>query len=177
MLPKDYKVPVTGGNYMRLEPGENQFRVLDSAVVGWEAWTMDRKPVRFKMEDKPDDTSEYKDGRLKHFWAFPVWNYKANSIQVLELTQSTIQQAIEGFINDPDWGDPKDYDIKVERTGEGLDTSYFIAPKPKKPLTDEVWALYKDNKPNLEALFTGDDPFAKKGVVEEESIDPNDIPF
>jgi hypothetical protein len=45
-LPTNYEVPVSDGNYMKLKIGENRFRVLSSAIVGYEYWTKDNKPVR-----------------------------------------------------------------------------------------------------------------------------------
>ena len=37
-LPENYKDPVIPGNYMRLEEGDNTFRVLSSAITGWIIW-------------------------------------------------------------------------------------------------------------------------------------------
>ena len=35
------------------------------------------------------------------------------------------------------WGKPYGYDIKINRTGEGLETEYTVSPKPKTELSDE----------------------------------------
>ena len=32
---------------------------------------------------------------IKHFWAFVVWNYNDNLIQILEITQATIQRGLK----------------------------------------------------------------------------------
>ena len=47
-LPENYKSPE--GNYMKLQDGENTFRVLSSAIVGWEYWNRDNKPVRSEKD-------------------------------------------------------------------------------------------------------------------------------
>ena len=72
---------------MKFQEGENSFRVLASAIVGFEYWTTQNKPVRSKdgWDEKPEDIKTEKDGsfRINHFWAFPVWNYEAEKIQIL----------------------------------------------------------------------------------------------
>lgn len=162
-LPQDYTVPSTGGNYMKLEKGENVFRVLSSAVVGYEYWTNDNKPVRLKKrpDTVPADMRADQDGqyKFKHFWAFIVWNYKAQAVQMLELTQVSIQTAIENLVLDEDWGDPKNYDIKVMKTGEKMTTEYSVNPKPHTALKPEVIKALGSKDYDLQNLFTGKEVF------------------
>lgn len=163
-LEKDYEVPTSeGGKYMKFEQGDNVFRVLGDPILGWEGWVPTSEgsdePKRFEFNEKPTDASKFRDGRLKHFWAMPVWNYNAEKVQILQITQSTIQKAIKGFYADEDWGDPKDYDIKVHRTGEKLETEYSVSPKPHKDLDPKIAQEYENTSINLEALFDGGDPF------------------
>ena len=56
-LNKDYEVPKSNSNYTKLQDGENTFRVLGSAIVGWQYWTKDKKPVRQKevFTETPED--------------------------------------------------------------------------------------------------------------------------
>ena len=55
-LPKDYETPETPSNYMELAEGQNYFRVLASAVVGYEWWVdaseKSRKPMRVRTADE-----------------------------------------------------------------------------------------------------------------------------
>ena len=160
-LPKDYEVPDTASNYMKLQLGENRFRIMDSPILGYEWWRTTeegRKPVRCRMEAQihPDDLEGEPP---KHFWAFPVYDYADNKIKILELTQKSIQRTIRGLSGDPDWGDPKEYDIVIQRTGEGFETRYEVKPKPKKKLDEGVVKMYEDTFINLEALYDGEDPF------------------
>ncbi len=64
-----------------------------------------------------------------------------------------------GFINDKDWGDPRFYDIKIIRTGDGLETKYSVSPKPKKELPEAAKFEYDLMNIKLEKLLTGEDPF------------------
>jgi hypothetical protein len=143
---------------MKLEQGENTFRVLSSAIVGYEYWTEDNKPLRAKEPFKSTPNIR-KDSKVKHFWAFIVWNYKAEAVQIIEITQSTIQGAIKAIVDNKKWGDPKNYDITITRVGEGFDTEYSIMPNPHTELPDEIKLKYGAKKINLNALYTGDNPF------------------
>lgn len=165
-LPEDYTPPVSGGGYMKLKDGDNLIRILSKAIIGYEYWNKDNKPIRNRIgwsAGVPDDIRIDKDGnqtKIKHFWAFVVWNYETKNVEILEITQATIQQAINNLVKDEDWGDPKQYDIKITRTGEGFDTTYSVSPKPAKPLSSEIGQAYENKKINLEALYSGENPFA-----------------
>jgi len=169
-LPDDYKkIPTSGGNYMRLKDGANTFRVLSSAIIGWEYWTEDKKPVRAKerwltmpKNIRIEDDGSYK---IKHFWAFAVWNCQDKAVQILELTQATIMRGVKALVDNPKWGDPKNYDITITRTGEGFETEYHVAGDPPLGPTDsQILAAYKQKPVNLEALYDGDDPFAAESM-------------
>lgn len=164
-LPKDYKAPVSGGGFMKLQDGDNVFRVLSSAITGFEYWNTESKPVRSHgaVEGTPADIKLDKEGnptKVKHFWAFVVWNYATKSVEILQLNQSSIQSAIGNLVSDVDWGDPKGYDIKVTRSGTGMETEYAVSPKPHKEVSEEVTKAFADKKINLDALYTGANPFA-----------------
>jgi len=127
--------------------------------MGFVYWRSDNKPVRLYEEpqDRPGDMRE--GDKLKFFWAFAVWSYREGKVQVLEITQSTIIEQIKGLIFNADWGDPKDYDFTVTKRGEKLDTEYTVQPSPQKPLTAAQMKAYREARVNLEALFSGGDPF------------------
>lgn len=161
----NYEIPQTS-NYMKFDIGDNKFRVLSSAIVGYEYWTTDNKPVR-KRENwntVPDDIKMDKDGNIKisHFWAFVVYNYGAKKIQILEITQKGIMKYIKGLTEDVDWGNPKGYDLKVNRTGSGFDTEYVTTAIPHSPVRPEILEQYGKLNINLDALYDGNDPFATK---------------
>jgi len=172
-LPKDYETPVNGGGYMKLEDGENKLRILSRPVLGWIDWK-DKKPLRFGYKFKPEAPIDPLKP-IKHFWAFIVWNYQSKDIQIMEITQSTIQTTIQNLTKDEDWGSPFDYDIKIIKSGKEKDTKYAVNPSPKKPLTDEQTRLALEKRINLNALFTNTDPYAKSEKVTELSFEA--LPF
>ena len=167
-LPENYEVPTSDGNYLKLKDGDTKFRILSSAVIGWEAWIA-KKPIRKRVDEQftPDEVDMFDtndDGsprKPKHFWAFVVYNYGEKRIQIFEITQKTLMTAIQGFVNDESWGNPMNYDIKINRTGEKLTTEYSVVPTPPAPLAPAIKQLWEEApKINLDALFTGEDPFA-----------------
>jgi len=190
-LPKNYEKPASGSNYMKLKQGNNKFRILSDAIVGWIDWDKSGdKPMPVRTKEKQSQLGEDK---IKHFWSFVVFDYEEKEIKILELTQSTIQEAIYSLHNDENWGDPKEYDINIVKTGEKMETKYNVIPTPPKPLNEEIEKMYKDVKIDLNKLFTNDDPFATNDdktpqatqsptiddipQPEEEEIDIKDIPF
>ena len=181
-LPDNYERPAaSGGNYAKLEDGPNKFRILSNAVVGWLYWNNDGKPVR--LTERPDvlpDDIRYENGKpdkVKHFWAFVVWNYKDNRIQILEITQVSIQGPLEDLVITADWGDPKEYDITITKKGQKLDTEYTVQPSPHKPVSADAHKAYREARVNLEALFTGGDPFTTPSGSQGGEITAADTPF
>jgi hypothetical protein len=172
-LPKGYSAPEVPSNFMALEEGVNSFRVLSSAIVGYEWWVENgeegRKPIRVRTADEvPDEVMAATDNRkkAKHFWAFTVFNYKTKTIQILELKQKTVMRSIEAYIRNPKWGNPLNYDLIIERVKTGSqdrDVEYNVIPEPPSKLDEGIVELARQVPVRLEALFEGTDPFAEPG--------------
>lgn len=155
----DYQLPVTA-NYMKFQEGENVFRALSSAITGYEYFNRENKPVRSR--EMPDSAPDMKEGgSVKHFWAFAVWNYAAKKVQVLEITQSTIMNAMTVYIKNPKWGNPRKYDFIVSKSGAGMTTEYAVSVNPAEELEQSVVDQYSRMTLNLDALYEGNDPFSK----------------
>ncbi len=157
-LDPDYKAPSVSASYFKPQTGENKIRILSKPVMGWEDW-IDNKPVRFAMDKKPAKSADAKKP-IKHFWAFIVWNYAESQIQIFNLTQASVRKSIESFCKDSDWGAPFFYDIKITKKGEKMDTEYLVTPLPHKPIGEDIIRAFQAKPCNLEALFTGEDPFS-----------------
>lgn len=162
-LPEGYKQPDTS-NFFKLKDGENTFRIMSHAIVGYEYWTEDNKVVRSKTPFKETPNIKLdKDGKptkIKHFWAFVVWNYESGKLQVAEITQSTIQSGIKALVDNKNWGDPINYDITITKSGEGFDTEYTVMPNPKSPIPNEAIEAMQNTSIDLELLYEGKNPFA-----------------
>jgi len=160
-LPNDYKIPQSPSGYMRFGSGLNSIRILSPAIVGWEYFTIENKPVRQiePFEEMPIDIKE--GGKVKPFWAFIVWNYQLKMVQILELTQKSIMTAVKSLVDNPKWGTPQNYDIAITKTGEGMETEYTTQGEPPigEP-SQEILNAYKNKYINLQALLEGADPFS-----------------
>jgi hypothetical protein len=171
-LPQDYEAPTGSNSYMKLQDGENKIRILSKPIIGWLDWK-DKKPFRFRMKEKPEKPMEK--GPIKHFWAFLVWNYEAQAVQILEITQATIQKTIQDLSNNEDWGPPYYYDLKITRKGKDLDTEYSVMPSPKKDLLKEIKEAALSKPAYLESLYDGADPWVVNGKHTEYAFES--LPF
>ena len=159
-LPQNYEAPKSSNHYLKLAEGENRIRILSAPVMGWEDWE-NKKPIRYTMDNKPLTSVDPKKP-ARHFWSFIVFNYLEEQIQIMHVTQATIRKALEALCKDTDWGDPYNYDIKINKAGEGVDTEYTVNPVPHKTVDAYIIKQFDDRKCNLEALFTNSDPFSSE---------------
>ena len=182
-LPADYSKPSGESHYFKFEEGDNRFRILSSALVGWEDWIEEtiegksvRKPVRFREEPEAKELFDFSKP-AKHFWAFVVYDYTDESLKIMEITQASIRNAIYDLHADANWGDPRGYDINVKRTGEKMETRYSVMPSPPKEVSKEIKDEYILSNINLEALFDGADPFSNTDVENEKSEELEKVNF
>lgn len=176
-LPEGYSIPVTS-NYMKFAEGANRFRILDTPIMGMEYWKTlsdgKRTPIRKRMgEPIPATELEVnpKSGKIEqamHFWAMPVYNYQDKKIQILEIKQKGILKTIKSYVDNPKWGDPRQYDITVTKEGQNLETEYMVDHDPKEEMDKSILKEYKDLNIKLEALFDGADPFEASAKEAEE---------
>ena len=174
-LPKGYQLPDKSKQFMKLAVGDNVIRMLTHPLLGFVFFNEDNKPVRrpadmgdftphelTDLKAKKDDSGNFEGSR--HFWMMLVWSRKDKAPKVLEITQISILKPLYGIINDPDWGDPRDFDINISRIGTGKnDTEFTVTPKPHKPVDDHVQGVLKKleehNMLDLEAIWKNEYPF------------------
>ncbi len=158
ILDPNYEIPSESSNFMKLQDGDNKFRILTDFIIGWEDW-IDNKPVRYRMDAKPSKSHDPKK-KIKYFWAFVVWNYAEEKIQILQISQKSIKNSILEMCKSEDWGTAYFYDIRINKKGEGINTEYHVTPVPHKPLPQLVRDAFDAKRCNLEAIFDNQDPFA-----------------
>lgn len=161
-LPVDFELPAKSNwRYTRFWKGETtKIRILSNAIVGYEYFTNDNRPIRQKEIFKwiPADSKEQRAPKL--FWAFICYNYNTEQIEICEITQRSIMEAILNLKNDPDFWDPVNtYDLKITRQGESLQTKYTVLPWNKEKLDQKIMDEYENNTIVLNALYEWKDPF------------------
>lgn len=184
-LPQDYEQPQGGGRYTKLKQGETRLRIISNSIIGWEGWTPENKPVRVRMDHKEQLARMTLKDKPRHFWAFLVWNYTTQQIEIFQIHQKKIQDGILTlYHSDDDWGDPKSFDILISRVGEGLDTEYSVNGGRKSQMDDpqKVKKMYHDSPCDINRLYEGDDPWelsedAKLACIAEFDQNFDDLPF
>lgn len=151
-------------------------RILSEFIIGklrWEAPTeqnINGKPHRWRIDDKEPSNINWeidkrtgKENYAKIFWAAICWNYNTKQIEIVEITQKTIQDQLFLQEKDDNWGDLINYDIKISPQKEGGQIkSYSVIPIPPKKIDEEIQEKYESENINLYALFDGTNPFIKK---------------
>lgn len=161
-LPDSYEPPKSNSAYLRLQDGDNKLRILSRPIIGWEDWN-DNHPIRYRMADKPSAPIDEK-RPIKHFWAMIVWDYQEARIKIWHVTQASILRSLSQLVQDPDWGSPFAYDIKINKSGKDMRTKYAVNPSPHKPIANEIKEAFEAKPINLDALFDNADPFAVTGT-------------
>lgn len=179
------------GNYMKFEDGQNRIRILEKPITGYVYWEdaegnlvpknemagKGGKPVRVKSWEGLTNAQR---GAMKGFAAMVVWNYQAERIQILEIKQVGIMNALEALSLSKSWGDITTFDIVITKTRTGInptDVEYSVMPEPKEPVSKEIKEAYKEAHIDLEALYRGEDPFGVEKTEPEglEEVDLDDL--
>lgn len=174
-LPEGYEQPKSAGNkFMKFEDGENKFRVLTDAIVGWQYFTEDNQPVRLKEAPTktPADIKvrNGKPDRVQHFWAFLVLDRADGQIKHLTITQTRLQADMINLIQSADWMDIKKYDVTVTKSGSGLDTKYTVAPSMPKALTPDEMKLFAESDLHNDTLVWGEGDTVAVTPAEDDGI-------
>lgn len=199
-LPKDYTPKQ--GEFMKLKEGDNNIRILSTPLIGKLWWvspegvvrdksggTKGDKPYRIEYKAKlPQDVLEL---QCKEFWMLKVWDYESKGVKILEFTQQSILKALNEFIANSRWGDPRQYDINIKREGSGMDTKYYVMPSPPTALPKDIDDASQEAEIDLKGFLTPldtSDPFegmedvkdVKKNIKTsepEDEIDEEQLPF
>ena len=80
-------------------------------------------------------------------------------MQVWSVGQKTIRDQIVSISRDADFGDPRNFDIKIKKEGEKMKTTYTINPLPPTELGEEAKNTIMQTQVNIDAYFEGENPF------------------
>ena len=145
-IPEWYEIPKTQSRFTKFEKDETtRVRVLPSWLdldtiryfeyfdTSWEK----PKPIR---SIKPfTETRWIRDwDKVKLVWSMKVWNYNEECIQIMSISQKTIQQAIFDLYMDDDYKSPTWYDLKIKRTGDKLETKYSVIAWPVRDFEEDM---------------------------------------
>jgi hypothetical protein len=171
-LPTDVTGGVGGGDYFKPALGQNKILIVGDAVIGYEYWTAEEKPVRSKTKfDEPLDNpkvsqvknpktgeTESKIDGQKFFWAMPVYDFKDETFKLWQVMQKGVKESLASYQKNPEWGNPVgNYTLSIDRSGEGFTTKYNVVANPvkDKKALDAIMAKYATNTIDVDkALFS-----------------------
>lgn len=143
--------------FWRPEKGENKVRILSE----YEAYSShfvnaDKKSY---MCLKDDIACTFCEQDIKSGVKFLLWilDRKSGEVKLAQLGYSIIKQIGELSCSE-DWKfeNIPDYDITIKKTGQGLETEYFVQPTPnKEPLTEEEKNEAHDKMKDLREIING----------------------
>ena len=176
----------SGGGYLnpsKIQSGTSvRFALLDdNPLEFFEVWGEASdggvKPFRFRDEPTPDDIdaefgSDYsrrlnRDGSApepaKFAIAVPVFNHDAGSVQVLQVSQKSINREFDSISQMEDYSNLLEWDFVLGKEGNGLNTEYSLRAVPRKKgsqeAVDAAWEESKSNGFDVSRLLSGGNPF------------------
>lgn len=106
-----------GGLFLKLADGD-QVKVRLASL-----------PVIFQNAFEDQRTGEVK---IDTRFAFVVWNHDESKAQIWITNGATYGQQIAPLLDDDEYGDWREYDVKLSRSGEKAQTRYYVRPGTKR---------------------------------------------
>jgi len=152
-----FEVKQSGGSFLRIDVDQPiKLRIIGKAFVCNSAWDDDNKPHRWPLAETK--AGNWKDP-AKVEVNVPVFIHGESEIKVWSITQKGVQKTLQDLDKDPDF-ELTDVDLKVSKTGHGLDTRWSVQTLPvPQNLTAEQTVMIKNAKPNWDEYVNGGDPF------------------
>lgn len=203
----EYKIGGGNAGFMRLEEGDNNIRIVSEFEVrGIHQFKNEKGRFESRVCVGKAKGCVYCNADSKISVKYLGWviDLKDNTFKLLEIGHTIFKQLGE-FQNDPDYAFDSipDYNIKIKRSGKGLDTEYQVIPSPKrvilkedkltevaklKPIAEIIKAMKEKELKYLQEKYPSGKIEENIPVIEEgseilseddkaEDIDVKDIPF
>lgn len=140
-----------GNDFMRLEEGSNPVRVFTSPYQFYTVWTKDATGKQRKIRSALKNCPLVARGEKPQArWYIGVLNRKAGGKpSILEIGPQIFKQ-IKNLRDKAAWGDPRGYDLDIERRPRGEQPLYVVAPEPKSAVTEEEKAAIGEFKARVD---------------------------
>lgn len=122
-------------DFMKLEEGSNEVRIFTKPYQFYTVWTTDATGKQRKIRSAVENCPLVQRGEKPVArWYVGVVNRKTQRTSILEIGPQIFKQIL-GLRKKDSWGDPRAYDIDIERQPKGSQPLYIVSPMPKAPLT------------------------------------------
>ncbi len=133
-----------GNDFMALEEGSNLVRMITSPYQFYIHWAKDATGANRKVRCALEGCPLCQQGeRASARWYVGVLNRKSEKPAVLEIGPQIFKQML-GLAKKEKWGDPRKYDVDIERQPKGSQPLYIVSPEPKEVLTEEEKSVAKE---------------------------------
>ena len=163
-----------GNDFMQLEEGNNPIRMITSPYQFYIHWSKDATGANRKVRCALDGCPLCHDGeRAAARWYIGVINRKTNKPAIMEIGPQIFKQML-GLAKKEKWGDPRKYDVDIERQPKGSQPLYIVSPEPKEALSDEDKGMAKEflakiDLSKMSAAPTVDEVREKMGLAHKQS--------
>ena len=146
-----------GDKYLKIKD-EVRVRIIQPPLIYFQAWTEQDgkpKPVR-SAQPFPEGSGPWKEAPRMVLGLF-CYDLDADRVVFWEVTQVSIQRELFNLNADKDFGDPRNYDLKISKTGSGKETKYSLRPLAVKPIADHIMQAWnaEHDKIDVEGYYTG----------------------
>lgn len=184
---EEYNVGQGAGEFMKLKEGDNIIRVLtEFELRGVHQFKLGNKFQTHVCVGRDKGCVYCKEGsKVSVKYLGWVIDKKDNKVKLLEIGHTIFKQIGE-LQKDEDYAFESipDYNLKIKRSGEGLDTKYQVVASPKKvELTDEEKSQVMELKPVSEIIKTMKEkelkqvPKEELPTIQEDEMNISEIPF
>jgi hypothetical protein len=177
-----YTDPKKPSKYLKLSEGTHLLHFLTEPkdVVSYFVQFVDGNDGKKQKICTPDLGDGNQPADTKRTWAFKVWNYDIEEIQILEVSQRSIQDYLHSIATGKIRKDWTKYPIQITRKGEKMETVYTCMAGDNQAITLEIEKAMANTFVNLQAMATGQDPFDSELVIEpsskSETVDDTPLP-
>jgi hypothetical protein len=132
------------GGFVRLEEGSNVVRILTQPSQTYNHWTEDESGQNRKIRCSLENCPICQRGEpSKARWLVGVLSRKTEKPAILEIGPQIFKQ-IRGLKQKKSWGDPRTYDIDIERMPKNSQPLYCCTPEAKAKLSKDELIMVKE---------------------------------
>ena len=171
---RDYLNPLKDGESHRIRIIGNDENPA-TFIQAWQVYDTEKNPHRAQFEQGKPCPKELKDIATKEeppkvVWIFTIFHVDWGRPMIWNIHQKTIKEPILKLSKSNDWGNPLNYDLRIEREGSGqFDTEYTItALPPIEPPDQKILAIMNEAAIDVRACLNDGNPFGALASADDQ---------
>lgn len=141
----NYQNYITPSDYVKFEEGNTTIRIISNGgTCRMHGMKTSRGYVNMGICSENDSCENCRKGyEAKTRWIWVVYLPDFDTVRIMEVGKKVGDNICKIAKKN---GDPQEYDLVINRTGEMLKTDYSVSPGKKTPLSDELLTKIKPFK-------------------------------